>query len=590
MGTVPYVPTLTACTPIPVFWFSHYVMVEWFGAAADGVTNDTNAFVRALADGRPIALDGRKSYAVSNVIIDQTMTCPGIFSIGGKARIVPATTDASNGRCFYITKPADFLVDGLFFDLPISTDPLVAPSFNRAVYFSPTGNTGTNYRVQNCKFVGGTVAVVMGGILRNCRIDNNYITATWGEGISAQALDNCHIGGNILEDGGYATGGPQPAGAIRIGYSLQLAVSRNVTISGNTIARYCVNAHQSSIDCFSGAGRGFAITNNVIDMCGGSIELKTADWALGTPDVYRPHLVADNMIRMDASDAFGGCSAITLFYASPSTVLGKAGATMVSGNTISGDVPPSDVVGVYGVVVVGWDDVTIANNKMLNVNHGITFGGTGETDATAYRLVISGNTIDSTGGVISRDGGGGTIVGLQIVNNPRLYSTSSTSNAIVLTPGTIQDMELSGNYIEATAAAALDLRDIHASRLVRNTIKASGTCIVFQGTASDSTVISRNRLISAAGPAVNVGSGTSGIAVQGNDVDVPVTSYTVTGSGTWTAADNNRGMAATIPTGGGSLGDTFSNSAAASGGYGKWRCTTAGGAGSAVWKGTEAIA
>lgn len=581
MNAIPYVPHLACCSDVPAFWFAHYVMVEWFGGT------DADAWARALADGRPIALDGRKTYPVSNVTIGPGTPCPGIFSIGGTARVVPDGANP-NGRCFLITKPADFIVSGVFFDMPISTDPNTAPPWNRALYFEPTGGTGTNYRVEGCFFSGGVTAIVLNGVLRNCRIAENYITGTFGNGISVQACDNVQIVDNILEDGGYGgTDVPgSPSGAIRVGYSLQLVSSRNVTIARNTISNYCVPSRQSSIDCFSGSGRNFSIVGNVLELNGGGIELKTQGWDIGVPDIYRNHLVASNVIRVRTASLTGNTTAITMFYAAPIVGVGKAGRVLVIGNMIAGVGTPDGSFGVYGVSVGGWDNALIASNHIMNVTHGILVNGAGDADGIAHNISITGNEIDAVTLAVAA---GSATEGLRIVGNPLLRSVGSTPAVLI---NTATNVEILGNFIEGSSDEAIDLRDVHGCRIAGNGIKANGFCVFATGAASDGVRIVRNYLTSATGPAVSLGAGSTDIVVRGNEVDVPIGSRTVTGTGTWAATNNYRGMATSDPTttAGGSLGDIFDNPAAGAGDYGKWRCTTAGAAGVAVYKGADAIA
>jgi hypothetical protein len=123
---------------------------------------------------------------------------------------------------------------------------------------------------------------------------------------------------------------------------------------------------------------------------------------------------------------------------------------------------------------------------------------------------------------------------------------------------------------------------VHDTNISDNVLKGATVCIVVQDApAASGLVIRDNDLIATVGPACQIGVGTA-IAVQGNNVDTPIGSRTVSGVGGWQAANNNRGMATVDPTGtaGGTQGDTFSDAGAATGG---WRCTTAGAAGVAVY-------
>lgn len=581
--TIAYAPQLTECCastatmPAP---FDIYAMVESFGGIGDGVSDDTDAFVRALADGRPIGLAANRSYAISGVIVDAATTCPGIFSLGGQARIVPVAPNPI-GYCFAVRKLADFVVDGIFFDLPISTDPLVAPGWDRAIGFAPDGDpsVGRRFTIRNCRFSGAQKGVTFNGAFDNCRVASNYFTGMWGEAISVQAAHNFDIVDNIIEDGGHGPGGA--SGAIRTGYSQQIEASLNVRIAGNTIARYNQVSGQSAIDCFSGAARNLQITDNIVEVCGSGIELKTMDWTLGTPDVYRANLIANNIVRLRSETLPGGTTGITLFYAVTGTVAGKAGRMLVSGNLISGVNPPASGSGVYGIIANGFDDMMIADNHIHNVATGIAISGHGETDAIARRITISGNTVDAVDGAIARAATVSTIDGLYIVGNPMLRNSAVDGDVIALDVGTTTNCEISGNTIESVAGYGIDMRDMQASRITGNTFRTAKSCIRSFAPASAGVAIAGNRLVATVGPALALAAGTA-LVVQGNDVELPAGSVSVSGAATFTAAGNTRGLRAAIPdaTFGGALGDTFGDSTAATAG---WRCTTAGAAGVAVY-------
>lgn len=563
-----------------------FVTPETFGAAGDGVTDDSAAFVLALADGRPIVLDAGKTYCLRDVEVPADSPCPGIYSAGG-ARIVAAVGATVDSYCFLIRPSGGFVVNGLFFDLPISTDPVVAPVFNRALWFAPDDELGGNYRVENCRFSGASFGVVFSYVVRNSRIASNYVTGTWREGIIGQCYQNVQIIDNILEDGGYATGASQPAAAIRSGFSEQLDETLNLLIDGNTIARYCVNSGQSAIDCFSGAARNIRLCNNTCEMNGAGIEMKTEEWAIGSPDVYDSNAIEGNTIRLLNDVATSG---ITIFHSDPGSAQGKAANFLVSDNLISCATPPASGATHYGISVSGIDNIMIDGNRIWNVAQGIAVSGTGPAGDTADNVVVSNNTVDAVDHAVIRSGSSNTVNGLYIRGNPLLRNSASNKAAVNCSVATT-DLEISGNRIESLAGSAVEIRDTVGGRVFGNTLIGSTRAVITQGTAPSGIKFRRNQCVATTGPAFDLSTGT-GLEVQGNDIEVPIGSRTVSGAATYTSSDNNRGMVTADPSAsaGGALGDTFSNSAVTSGGFGKWICTTAGGAGAATYKGTEAIA
>lgn len=593
MNVIPYVPQLACCSDVQPFWFSAYVMVEWFAAKADGTTDDADAWARALADGRPIALDARKTYAAKNVTVGANSACPGIFSFGGQARVVAPPGSTSSDAFFIVRKPSNFAVVGVHFDMPFTGSETVPPPFSRALWFQPDGNTGTNYRVENCRFSGGAAAVTgIGYIIRNSRFAGNYVTGTYGDGLSFNCLINVEIVDNILELTGIGTGDNAPSGAIRIGTSTQLDTSLNVTIARNTISLCCIAAQQSAIDCFSGAARNLRVTDNICSYNGAGIELKTMIWTQPSPpppgasDVYEHNVVANNTIRLFSDRNTTG---ITVFHAQPGAAKGKAKNVHIFGNMISSTVPVT--VGAFvhvAISVSGHDYVTIGSNKVFNVDKGIIVGGVGPVGDTADHIDVSGNTVDVAG--VAFQHSGGTVNNLYIRSNPLLRAGAATTSSAVVILLPCSDLDIADNRIEALARWAIELRAVSGGRVTDNTLIGAVHALLTQSTGVSNIRIRDNEAIAATGPAFNLGTGT-GIEVQGNQVEVPAGSSTVSGAASYTAADNCRGMVTSDPTTtyGGALGDYFDNSATGPGDFSRFVCTTAGGAGVAVFKGSGAI-
>lgn len=579
-----YIPQLAGCCePVTTqFPFANYVMVEWFGAAADGVSDDTDAFVRALADGRPIGLAANRTYALRNVIIPPDAVCPGIFAPAGQARIVPPPSYAATDYFFAVRKADGFSFESIFFDMPANTDPVGGYAFNRAIWLQPDGLRGRNYRVERCRFAGGAVSMTgVGYIIEDSLFAGNHVSGTYGDGMSFNAMINCQIVDNVLEDGGFATDSFAPSGAIRTGTNTQLDTTLNLTIARNTISGYCVAIGQSAIDCFSGAARNIRITDNVLNLNGAGIELKTMIWTQPAPpppgaeDVYEDNVIADNTIRL-----FGdrSTSAITVLHADPGAAKGKAANVKVSSNTVSsaGNV----AVGAfshYAISIQGHDNVSVSDNFIFNVGHGIAIGGIGPVGDTADYVVVSGNTVDVE--EVAFQHSGGTLNHLYIRDNPVLRVGTAALGPAVIVAGAGSDIEIASNRIEnlATGRQALEIREVSNARVTDNTILAQGAAVAMQGTAASGVKFRDNEVVSATAEAFNLSTGTA-IEVSDNTVEVPLGFRAVAGAATYTTAGNVRGIVAANPTGtaAGSLGDIFLDGTAATAG---WRCTAAGGIG-----------
>jgi len=560
-----------------------YARVESYGGG-NGL-DDSVAFTAALADGRVIALDSRTIYKVNNVIIPLESPCPGIVSLGGRVRIQPIV-GATAGSVFFIVNKVDgFTFDNLFFDMPVTTNPAGSATFNRAIVLQPTtGKRGRNYLIQNCSFSGADNAVSgVDYIIEDSNFDNNYITGTFNDAFVFNSMINCSISDNLFESCCLSNNASATSGVIRTGTDDQLDVSLNLIISRNTITNCTRASLQSAIDCFSGAARNIRITNNTLNDNGAGIELKTQIWDQPTPppagaeDFYGDNVVAGNTIRMlhDVTT-----NAITVFHATAGSPKGKAANLRVTDNNISCKQPVAvGVVNHYAISIRGHDNVLVDGNFIFGAGRGISIGGIGPVGDVSDYIVVSNNTVDVV--QIAFHHTGGTLNHLYIRNNPLLRVGAGVATPAVAITSAGTDIEVSGNRIQSFSVHALEISTV-SNVLVADNILVSATVPVVSLTpGSTSTKYRDNDVIGGTGPGFNLTAGSS-LEIQGNNIDVPITSTTATGAAPYLAANNIRGLRTTIPTGvaAGTLGDIFLDATAATAG---WRCTSAGSAAGAVW-------
>lgn len=459
----------------------------WAGCGL-GLADDSSRFQKVL--NFPAAIDASgATYRIMNLSVAPGNLCPGIFS-DGSGILVPPVGATFSDFGITVTKLTAFYFRNLRIVMPSSTNPVVAPTFNRMIWFSTTGDdqVGVDWEVSDCNITGGLSAIVVGGRARNFRATDNYITATWGDGISGPNVpDGAYICDNELVDGGYATGAPQPAGAIRIGSSTSAHAGADITINRNHIVRYSVNAAQSAIDCFSNALYNADISDNIIEDCGSGIELKTVPAPAGALDVYQALSVRNNKVRLLPS---ASTSAISIFHAGADDDVGKGANVFIEGNDVSCPTRPPSGNGVYGIIVSGFSDVTILTNWFINVTHGISIAGVGTTDDTQYRTYIANNTIDAVSAAIVT--ASGFITGLYISGNPMLKAQFRAS--IELSAGTINDISIDSNYIWSTNTAALEIRDVHNGSVRDNDIVGGTNAMVTQGTPPSDVLIEENRI------------------------------------------------------------------------------------------------
>lgn len=552
---------------------------EWFGAKGDGVTNDSAAFVAAAAacSGQSLLLNPKRTGYRFAINIGSASGCTGVTSIGGKARVLEPPGATISTLILYVQR-GDFTVENIFFDFPISTDPVVAPLVNAAMRCDLT--TGSFVRFTNNHVSGGGTPVIFFGDGSACAyITNNVFEEWWYDGTTVTVASDTFITDNIYKNGGYAV--PAGAGAIRTASAANSTAERLI-ISRNQISNSMVAGRQSSIDCYSGAARNIIISENICDLNGAGIEIKT-DNTVSPDNVYQSILISNNIVRVLPS---GANTVIGIALNATTTVpTTKPGKLFVTGNFVHQDAMAATGDGTYGIgSTVAYEDTVISDNFCLNVNRGIDYNPYATTTLIQNALTIKNNTVKSREQALAVRNTC-TLNGGRILGNDLL---SEVGRAVFLSGPVFNDLIVSDNVMIATsnAVGALDMADCRgASRVTGNTINAGVGYAIYlnTGTVNTGLLIYNNDLTSGATHAVSCGVGNTGIVVNDNNVTVGDTFRTVAGSGTFTTASNTRGTKTTTPTTAGSINDVWVNSAPASGGAMSWVCTTAGNSGAAVF-------
>lgn len=514
------------------------VHIKDFGAVGDGIANDTLAFQLALTCGRAVDISGG-IYPVAAISVTPSATIKGIFSDGtGTLVPAPGSTSATNG--FVVTK-----VDGFFFHklraiMPLGTDPVVAPAFNRMFWFSaPTGQVGVNWEVTDCYIEGGCFGIVAGGRAKDTRFERNTITGLWQEGISGpDAPDGLSICDNSIHDGGYTNG--SVSGAIRIGSSGMLATARNISICRNRIARYATNTSQSGIDCFATSLFNLDVSDNVIEDVGGGIEIKTQNVTDPTvANIYREITINNNTIRILPVALRSG---ITIFYSTTGLPHKHVGCVAQNNHITCYPRAPS-ALGVYGISLGGVTKSAVKNNTILDVTHGIAFDGSGPSANTGFDLDISGNHVDAVNFALVK--GSNTNTRVRIHDNPLLKSQDGA--ALTFASGPLRNVTVERNFIWGVNTYGIELRDVKKCVIRNNDIRGGINAILSQVTAPDDVAIEDNRLANSwntlpavSGLVTGVGAGltngvrtftvTSGTGTVPTVFQAEVTGGTVTGA------------------------------------------------------------
>lgn len=553
-----------------------FVTPEMFGAAGDGVTDDTAAFTSAKADGRPIMLNKSKTYCVDGLVFNSTDTCPGMFSLGGRATITTTSTSTTSSRLIEIRKD-DFRVDNIAFSLPISTNATVAPIGQIALYWLPVSSISRAW-VTNCYFKGGAFQCNFSGQFKEVYVANNLFESSWADASDANECHQAVYIGNQFINCGYSSTGSLAA-PLRISSSTQATPAELISVIGNTWKDCCVGLPQESLD-ISGAGiKNILVANNNVSGVGnGFVETKTsATNPTDSSSYYCRHVYVGNNVELVAGQT---CIGFDLHLSLSGTPSGKAGQVLITGNQVRCASMPGSSDGTQAVVIQGWDDVTITANSFINIGAGIRLDTTNISGTSLHKQSIIGNKIYCYTGTIAT-AAAGTYDQISVIGN----HLRAVARVCSFANGTITNLFVISNYIKSDTEYGIELRDTQSATIFGNVFDTVNSCMLVQGTASGAVVVKNNLLRASNDNALTFTTGTALVASD-NMVEVPTTKRTVTGAATYTAANNSRDLVSADPsaTYAMAVGDVFKNSAPSAGGALLWACVTAGNAGAGTAK------
>lgn len=420
--------------------FADSVAVESFGAHGDGVTDDTAAFVAAVASGRPVRL-GHATYVVNG---QWTIAQPGTVLIGTPGLSVLRRASQSGGAWIAI-QASDFRADGVVFDanraavaqeswgVQVGTQCLTTdfhrcaflnasgPALGCGLVFLATDPTLCHHVVRNCEFAGNAahgvwVQACDGVLVAECRAHNNGaygICVDYNDPTFRQQARLVQVTGNRCwaNDRGIAVGNFN-------------ATNTNPPVWG-----------QANPDVLMALVSGNLCHDNT------SYGIAVSGWGL---------VVQDNLLSNNALRSLSGAG-----------LLANADHSRISGNMVTGASP-------FGIDAGGSVTCDISGNTVTQAGIGVNCGG-------GTNLRVDGNVIQDC-----------TSWGV-VVNNVE-------SDANGLTFGiACQGLELTGNWIGmlSNAAGGIMLRDgpqgVHVARNcfvggdVNNCLSARTDSVIVEG-------------------------------------------------------------------------------------------------------------
>ncbi len=414
-------------------WAMDAVAVEAWGAAGDGVTDDSAAVNAALASGRPVRF-GAKTYIVNG----QWTIAQSAVLLGVAGRTVLRRRFQVGGAWISV-QGASFAASGIIFDAnggsgdswgllvtPVCTTTL----FDLCVFQGASGPTlGTGLTIQARDGLSGSPS--QHRVLR-CVFAGNQVHGLWVQAASGALIDGCEAHGNgayglCLDDNDPAF--TQTARLGRIVGCRAWGNQRGISVGNfnqtNAEPPVWGNANPDAIAvlvagnvCHDNAAYGIAVSGLGLQVVGNQVTMGPG--ASGILMNAAGSRVADNVI-MGTGSAFGidagGC----------------LGCDVV-GNAVQGCAVGVNPGGSHGMRVRG---NTLANNGWCITVYNV------ETDGRGQNFGLASNSISIEGNSITlRPGGGGVYLvdapqGLAVVGNA-LFGTDSSmalwahTDAIVL--------------------------------------------------------------------------------------------------------------------------------------------------------------
>jgi len=398
------------------------VTLEDFGAAGDGVTNDSAAFTAAIASLRPVRL-GPKTYVVNGPVTLSNATALTFLGVPGQT-VIRRLAQTSGTSWITLTAPAVHL-EGIIFDanssLTASANAVVIAAsclrstIDRCVFSNAKAGAGLFYVHSDPTLTRHTVSC-----------SEAYGNAT---GISCQAADGLTISACHVHDNS-GTG-------IAVDYvnSAHTVKSRLSTIVGNQ----CWNNYIGILvgDYASAYAIPAVITN------------QTAD---GMLSVISSNICHDNAEYGIVAQGYNLLVNGNLVYNNGGTNLGNGGilancwASAVTGNVVSNHLG-------FGIDAGAANFTLIADNLVTTSRIGINAGGAQEPRVTGnsviaasyYGIVIYNNETDAGGNPI-----GVPSAGCSITEN--VIDIPSGGGGILLIDGPQQVQISRNNFITASGA------------------------------------------------------------------------------------------------------------------------------------------
>jgi hypothetical protein len=390
--------------------------IEAFGAVGDGVTDDTNALVSALASNRPIRL-ASKTYIVNGQL---TVTTANATLLGIPGQSILRRARQATGSAWLAIQASGFHADGVTFD----ANRAVITTDNWAVL---VGSTCLQSDWHRCSFLNAGGSSLGSGlvflasdpaicqhVVRDCEFAGNQMHGMWSQACSGISIENCRAHDN----GQYGI---------------------NLDFNDSTFAKKVRLSQVIANRCWNNL-RGIAVGNF------NATNAATPLWGNANPDaqtvlvvgnlchdnsIYgiavsgRNLLVHANLCANNGTIANSGAAILANMSYSRVTANMLSGSALYgidSGGSINSDISANHVTGhSFGINCGGGTAIRVEGNTIQDATSWAVLVNNIETDGNGVNfgiacsgLAIVGNWIGMNGaaasGILLRDGPAGVLV------------------------------------------------------------------------------------------------------------------------------------------------------------------------------------
>ena len=526
--------------------------IEAFGAAGDGVTDDTAAFSAALASGRPVRL-GPKPYMIGGPITISTAT-PVLIGVPGQTTL--RRNRQTGGTAWITVTSTSFRVDGVIFD---SNAPIVAGDA-AAISLAPACLASHWHR---CTILNAGGSIQGHGLviqasdpsqtqhqIRDCEFARNALHGLWSQACNGVMIQGCrsHDNGQY----GLCLDFTDTSFTKKVRLSQVIGCSAWANLRGISVGNFnATNASSVTYGTSNPDAISILVAHNVVHD-----NTQFGIYASGSALLIQANQVSNNGTPASGSGITANVSASRI---TANVVLGSAPIGIDCGGSIMSEIAQNQVSGMpIGINCGGSNAVRVAGNSIQSCSAWAIQANNVETDSNGINYGIACQSLSltenwismstsSAGGITLRDAPLGVLVsrnnfigsGGATINNVLWANTEAViiegnrwnlSQRLIATPATVNGLytlqvpDIADNVMVLSATSPIQ------SILTNYQVQTTGQLAFVRVAAGGAGYTYANVSVSGAGTGAAARAVLSGGSVLGIVVTSPGSGYGVPGT------------------------------------------------------------